>query len=86
MNNIAEFKEYTSFNIGTGIGTSIKEVLRIIESEVGKNDEVKYGDLEKDEIWCSNEKIKNELNWTPKTRLKKGIKYTINYYKQIYGI
>ncbi len=86
MNNIAEFKEYTSFNIGTGIGTSIKEVLRIIESEVGKNDEVKYGDLEKDEIWCSNEKIKNELNWTPKTGLKKGIKYTINYYKQIYGI
>lgn len=86
MNHMPEFKEYTSFNIGTGIGTRIKDVLQIIESEVGKNEKIKYGDLENDEFWCSNKKIKNELNWAPKTELKKGIKCTIDYYKQIYGI
>lgn len=86
MENISEFPKYTSFNIGTGIGTIISDVLQIIESKLGKNEKVKFGNLENDAIWCSNKKIKNELNWIPKTELKTGIEYTIEYYKQIYGI
>ena len=84
MNNISKFHEYNSFNVGTGIGTSIKEVFEIIESNLGKNENVSFGNLENDKIWCSNKKIKCELKWEPKTNLKNGIKQTIEYYNQIY--
>lgn len=85
MNSICKLKEYNSFNIGTGIGTNIKDVLRIIEDNLGKNTDVSYENDEDDEVWCSNEKIKSILNWEPKTKLDEGIKLTIDYYKQAYG-
>lgn len=80
MNQISRLKEYNNFNVGTGVGTRIKDVLRIIESCLGKNSNISFENLETDQVWCSNEKIKNELNWSPKTSLKKGIQNTINYY------
>lgn len=85
MNNISKLNEYNSFNIGTGIGTTLIEVLEIIEDNLGKNENVSYGNLEDDQVWCSNEKIKSILGWEPKTKLDEGIKLTIDYYNQIYG-
>lgn len=84
MNNISKLKEYNSFNIGTGIGTTIADVLGIIENNLGKNINVSYENVEDDQVWCSNEKIKNMLNWESKTKLDEGIKLTIDYYKQYY--
>lgn len=86
MNNISKFKDYNSFNVGTGIGTTIKDVLTIIESNLGKNENVHFENVESDQVWCSNEKIKDLTNWTAKTRLEDGIKHTIKYYKNKYGI
>lgn len=86
MNNIPKFKEYDSFNIGTGIGTSIKDVLKIIESNLGKNSNVNFDNIENDKVWCSNSKIKEKLNWSPKTSLNEGINLTIDYYNRIHGI
>lgn len=86
MNNISKLDSYESFNIGTGVGTTIKDVLGIIESNLGKNDNVIFGNLEDDQVWCSNEKIKSILNWRPKTKLEDGIKSTIKYYSNIYRI
>lgn len=86
MNNISIFNEYTTYNIGTGIGTAIKDVLREIESNLGKNSNVKYGNLEDDKVWCSNNKINEELGWSPKIKLEEGIKLTIDYYNKLYGI
>lgn len=83
MDNISKIEEYDSFTIGTGIGTTIKDVLDIIESYLGKNDNVNYGDLEDNQVWCSNKKIKDKFNWYPKINLEKGIKLTIEYYNQI---
>ena len=80
MNQISKLNEYNNFNIGTGIGTTIKDVLKIIESYLGENSNITFENLETDQVWCSNEKIKNKLNWTPKTNLKKGIENTVNYY------
>lgn len=85
MKNLSKLSEYNSFNIGTGVGTTIKEVLNIIESNLGKNNNVTFGNLEDDQVWCSNKKIREKLNWNPKTELNDGIKKTINYYNQIYG-
>lgn len=80
MENISKFQEYNSFNVGTGIGTSIKEFLRIIESNIGKNENVIFGNIEDEQVWCSNKKIKEKVNWTPKTNLAEGIEKTIKYY------
>lgn len=82
MNNIPKFKEYETFNMGTGIGTSIKDVLKIIEKNLGKNNNVDFGNLEDDQILCSNNKIKEKLNWNPKINLDEGIKITVDYYKK----
>lgn len=85
-NNLSRLDEYNSFNVGTGIGTSIKDILGLIESNLGKNENVSYENLETDQVWCSNEKIKNKINWVPKTNLNDGIKLTIDFYNKIYGI
>lgn len=82
MNNISKFNEYESFNVGTGIGTSIKEFLGIIESNLGKNEKVSFGNAEDNQVWCSNKKIKEKINWVPKTELSIGIQKTIEYYNQ----
>ena len=86
MNNILKFKKYETFNVGTGIGTSIKDVLELIEHNVGKNNNVNFGDLEDHQVWCTNNKIKKKLNCNPKIKLNEGIKITINYYKHKYKI
>ncbi|MDO5860824.1 NAD(P)-dependent oxidoreductase [Methanobrevibacter sp.] len=85
MNNISKFEEYETFNMGTGIGTSIKDVLKIIEKNLGKNDNVDFGNLEDNQVWCSNNKIKEKLNWSPKINLDEGIKLTVDYYKKKYA-
>ena len=85
MNNISKIHNYTSFNIGTGEGTSIKDVLDIIESELEKNKNIVYENVEDDQVWCSNEKIKNKIKWAPKTKLNDGINNTIKYYKLKYN-
>ena len=83
MNNISKFNEYDSFNIGTGVGTRIKDLLEIIESNLGKNKNVTYGNSEDDQVWCSNKKINKKLRWKPKIKIEEGIKRTIDYYKKI---
>lgn len=86
MENISRLQKYESFNIGTGIGTSIKDVLKIIESNLGKNKNVNFENLETDQVWCSNKKIKEKINWTPETNIEKGITLTIDYYNKHCGI
>ena len=83
MNNISKFNEYDSFNIGMGVGTRIKDLLEIIESNLGKNKNVTYGNLEDDQVWCSNKKINKKLRWKPKIKIEEGIKRTIDHYKKI---
>lgn len=83
MNNISKFNDYDSFNIGTGVGTRIKDLLEIIESNLGKNKNVTYENLEDDQVWCSNKKINKKLGWNPKINIEDGIKRTIDYYNEI---
>ena len=81
MKNIEEFENYEAFTLGTGVGTTLKDLLSIIESNLGKNENVSFGELEDNQVWCSNKKIKEKLNWQPKIKLEEGIKKTIDYYK-----
>lgn len=83
MENIPEFEDYESFNLGTGVGTNLKEVLSLIELYLGKNENISYGSLEDNQVWCSNKKIKDKIGWQPRIKLEEGIKYTIDYYKNV---
>lgn len=60
-------ENFSVYNVGTGKGTSVLEIISILEKN---NQKIKYeikprrqGDLS--EIYCNNEKIKKELDWEP---------------------
>jgi UDP-glucose 4-epimerase len=73
---------YSIYNIGTGIGTSLKEILDIMETCLGKRiprNIVKKDSKIKLPKWnvLNVEKAKQELDWIPNTNLQEGIQNLI---------
>lgn len=65
------FATQTSYalNLGTGIGTSVKEIINATEDVTGKKVPVTYGERRAGDpakLYASNEKAKDVLNWIPK--------------------
>jgi len=61
--------EFQAFNIGTGTGSSVKEVITVAESITGKAIAVKYAPRRAGDppmLVASAEKIQRELGWKPK--------------------
>lgn len=61
--------QLTAYNVGTGIGSSVREVIRTVEQVVGKPVPVKEvarrpGDPS--ELVADASKLRDELGWTPK--------------------
>jgi len=74
-------------NLGYGKEYKIKEIAKMINNLMGNPIKILVGKKPymENEIWhlyCSNEKAKKILNWTPKIGLKEGLIKTINWYKQ----
>lgn len=78
--------EYTgpqmTFNIGSGIGYSLQEILRLTEFVTNKKAQVIYlaarnFDIPKSILDISSAKA--ELNWSPTTSLEKGLAETFNW-------
>ena len=72
------------YNAGTGIRTSLLELISIIEEETTRTTLKKFspprlGDVK--HISLDIEKAKNALNWTPQTHLKEGIRKTWEWYQ-----
>lgn len=68
------------YNIGTGIGTSLKEIIDIISKMLKRELKIVYkGDMASgvSAIVLSNEKIRKEIGWKPTVSLEEGIKNTI---------
>ncbi len=64
---------FTVYNIGSGIGYSLLEVINTAKEITGKEIEVRFGprrDGDPAELVASIEKIKAELGWQPKHGLK----------------
>lgn len=60
------------FNIGTGHGNSVMEVINSFEKVSGKNLNYKIGDRRSgdvEQIWANADKSNKELNWKPKYTL-----------------
>ena len=56
-------------NLGTGIGNSVKEVIKASEIVTGKKNPVIYGNRREGDpskLFANNEKAKNVLGWNPK--------------------
>lgn len=56
-------------NLGTGVGTSVKEIINAAENVTGKPCPVKYGkrrDGDPAKLFADNAKAKNILGWKPK--------------------
>ena len=74
------------FNVGTGCGVSISELVRIVLGIIGVDKHI-VADGErfrpaKSEVTllvCDNTKAKEILEWSPKYTLEQGLQYTIEY-------
>lgn len=69
-----ENKSYC-LNLGTGIGNSVKEIIKASEEVTGKSVPVVYGERRAGDpakLFASNDKVKEVLGWKPKyTEIKK---------------
>ncbi|MFZ1322564.1 MAG: SDR family NAD(P)-dependent oxidoreductase [Ignavibacteria bacterium] len=70
------------FNVGTGIETSLKEILALIEKMLGKKAKVKHIDSDPHLVKrrCSSiEKIKSQLGFEPTVSVEEGTRKYIDY-------
>lgn len=76
--------DYQIFNLGSGIALSIREIVSIIEEQLGRNINKHWGEDSKYEIpvvYADISKVSDQLNWEPSFSIHQGIKNTIAYYK-----
>ena len=78
------FNNSDIFNVGTGRETSVNELTRLIlqiaKSDIAAQTSSK-NEFEQRRSSLDNRKIKESLNWSPDTSLKKGLSETFNYFK-----
>jgi CDP-paratose synthetase len=79
INNINQLKDEESYHLGTGKGTSIKELSRIIENLTNKKVNInwgarKYRPLDIMRAIAPVYKLEKELNWKAKVSIEDGIK------------
>ena len=75
------------YNIGTGVETSVNELVHIFEKLLGKKIEHIYAAKrqgEVDRIALDIAKAKKELGFEPKYNVEEGIKKTIEWYKKTF--
>ena len=66
-------KNYEIFNVGTGIGYSVQEVITTFEQIISDNIHYEIKDRREGDLpicYAENEKIKTVFNWAPKKNLK----------------
>lgn len=75
------------FNIGSGIQSTIKDVVETAIKITGKNIKLKWGSMENRNWDTANwvadiSKARQLLKWTPKTNLEQGIKLTWSWFQK----
>ena len=76
---------YRVFNIGSGVSISVREVISIIEQQLGKTVDKIWGSPSSVDIpivLADISRALDELGWSPKINIHDGMSKTIQYYKQ----
>jgi len=84
INNDYEFRGEV-FQLGTGVETSINELVDMIKEVVKRDINIKFEPERKGEIkrnYTDISKVKKLLNYNPKTNLIYGLKKTYNWFKE----
>ena len=73
-----------SFNIGTGIKTTIKDLALLVKDICGIEDDPLFGKMENrnwdtKDWFADNKKMATILGWVPKISLKKGLQMTLDW-------
>lgn len=71
------------FNLGTGKGNSVLEIIEEVEKVSGKKIERSQGEARKGEyaeIYADNQKITKLLGWSPEKRLQDGVESLVKWY------
>lgn len=74
------------FNIGTGIETSVNDLIDILSKTAEKNivhehDKARPGDVLRNVL--NNDRARSAINWHPEVSLEQGIKRTFEYFQKI---
>lgn len=82
----ADFDDYRIYNVGSGIGTSLAQIIELIGKNIGTELQCEYRETMPSGIGAivlSNEKIITEIGWKPKVSLEEGIQKTIEIKKKL---
>lgn len=77
-----------TYNVGTGVETSINDLFRILIQHTGSTCKEVHGPAKKGEQTRSvidSAKLRHELSWEPKTGLSEGLKKTVEYFRERLG-
>ena len=74
-----------TYNVGTGVETSINDLFRILVQHTGSTCKEMHGPAKKGEqarsvIDCT--KLRQEVSWEPKADLSEGLKKTVDYFRE----
>lgn len=79
-----------TFEIGTGISTTVNRVAELIIELTGSKSRIEYLPMRTGEVKLSTvsdpSEAKKYIEWEPKIDLREGLKRTIPYYANLYGI
>lgn len=78
--SMLNLKGFNVFNVGTGIGTSVQEIIRLIEESLNTHIKVKWCRQKPSgvkSIVLNSEKIQKATNWKPCMTIEKGVQKTI---------
>lgn len=84
-NNLAlKHMDNQTYNIATGLGTSVNAIYSTLQQIIGFKTEAHYqpsrlGEIDK--TYMSSQKIKNHWGWEPTVQLKEGLKQTVAWFE-----
>ena len=74
-----------TYNVGTGVETSINDLFRILNQHTGSNCKEVHGPSKKGEQARSvidSTKLRHEVSWEPRADLSEGLKKTVDYFRE----
>lgn len=77
-----------TYNVGTGVETSINDLFRILIQHTGSTCKEVHGPAKKGEQARSvidSTRLRHELSWDPKADLSDGLKKTVEYFRERLG-